>query len=106
MYYKIKYIVKYCIANKIKLQEYITHKEGITYSWFQHLKENNICIYVLFGFSGFEKRIQTLQDVEKDLLGDLYSSIQRYKSRYYHSKKAKQIIIKGLSKMKKIKTLI
>jgi len=98
----LKYIGKYCYENNLRLKDYVNHKEGLTYCWFQHLMEHKICIYPLFRYKQFVSCIENLGETEKELMSDIHLNLDRYRSRYMHSKKAKTIIQEGYKKIEKL----
>lgn len=95
------FIVRFCLKNNIKLENYITHKTGITYSWMQHLKNYDISIYPLLGFEKFTEVVESTPKDELDLFfGDIYKNIHVYKTRYFNSKEAKKYIENAIFKLK------
>ncbi len=101
----LRFILKFCLDNKIKLDEYISYRPKSTFSWMQHLKEHKISIYVLFGFENLQETINLIpQDEVTLLLGEDINSIYRYKTRYHNSSKAKLLIHKGINKIKELIT--
>ena len=99
----IYFIYNFCKDNDITLKEYISHKTNIMNSFILHVQENKIILYVLFGFSTFERELnKTSYEVREFILGDLVRNIDRYRKNFQASKKAKIIIRKGLSEIYKL----
>ena len=51
------FIYNFCKDNQITLKEYVNHKTNIMNSFVLHVQENKIILYVLFGFSTFEREL-------------------------------------------------
>ena len=97
------FIYNFCKDNQITLKEYVNHKTNIMNSFVLHVQENKIILYVLFGFSTFERELnKTPYEVREFILGDLVRNIDRYRKNFQASKKAKNIIRKGLSEIYKL----
>lgn len=97
------FIYNFCKENDITLKEYISHKTNIMNSFVLHVQENKIIMYVLFGFSTFERELnKTPYEVREFILGDLVRNIDRYRKNFLASKKAKNVIRKGLSEIYKL----
>ena len=72
-------------------------------SFLLHVQENKIIMYVLFGFSTFERELNKIPyEVREFILGDLVRNIDRYRKNFQASKKAKNIVRKGLSEIYKL----
>ncbi|NDD59414.1 MAG: hypothetical protein EBZ47_09285 [Chlamydiae bacterium] len=62
-----------------------------------HLKEKNISIYNLFPFKNFDKIYSSLDfSILKFILNDLASKVSFFRTKFYTSKKTKNIAILGL----------
>ena len=97
------FIYNFCKDNDITLKEYVAHKTNIMNSFVLHVQENKIILYVLFGFSTFEKELnKTPYEMREFILGDLVRNIDRYRKNFQASKKAKNIIRTGLSEIYKL----
>lgn len=99
-------IQQYCIDNKIKLNNYLTHSIKVTYSWCEHLLSNKVSIYAILGFSynGYNiySLLNSMPQDEKDLFFGKYNdNLSELLSNLHNSKKAKILIIKGLNKIDK-----
>ena len=101
------FIYNFCKENNITLKEYIEHKTNVMNSFVLHVQENKVIIYVLFGFNSFEKELnKTSYEVREFILGDLVRNIDRYRKNFQASKKAKNIIRKGLSEIYKLQNKV
>jgi len=102
----LRFIAKFCFENKIPIDDYISYRPYSTYSWTQHLKEHKISVYTLFGFEKLQEIINSIPNDEGHLLlGDSIDEIYRYKMRFHNAIKAKQLVQKGIDKIKKLYTL-
>lgn len=100
----LKFIQNFCSEKKIKLSQYLTHKEvgSLTNSFIMHLKDKSVSIYNLFAFKDFQKIYGSMDfEVLRFILGDLPLRVSIYRSQFYGSKKAKQISIIGLKTIEK-----
>jgi hypothetical protein len=98
----LHFIAKYCIANHIKIDDYITHKDGVTFAWLQHIKNTNINLYTIFYYQNILQIIDNLHNSEKEIFfGDSYNKLHVYKRRLLNSQKAKYTIDAGMKKIKK-----
>jgi hypothetical protein len=96
----LKFILKFCIAEKIKVVDYIEHIDGIN-SCLTHLKEDNVSIYTLFGFDNFKSILYNTDSELKTLLfGSNYIDYDIMHRKYIHSKKCRELVEKGLKKIK------
>ena len=99
----LKYILSFCVHNKIKITEYIDHMTNGTYTFLLHLKEHKVNIYTLFGFPNFE---QNLSSIERELLkfiaGGYIENISTFRTNYMSSSRAKSLVKQGLLKIQEI----
>jgi hypothetical protein len=99
----LKFIGMFCIKNKIKLEEYLSHKTGITYDWMKHVKNHEISIYSLMEFPGVFENIMSIPEDERSLfLGELGNRFYAFKDRYMKSENAKYIVQNGIKKLEKL----
>ena len=97
------FIYKFCKANGMPLENYPAHKTNIVNSFILHIQENEIVIYVMFGFEQFERELSKISyDVREFILGEQMSKIDELRRKYYTSKRAKSIICKGINKLLQI----
>ena len=98
----IIFIMNFCKEKNISISNYITNKTGYVPSFLMHLKNRDVTPYVLFYFQGMEKEIYRLEDdLLTMMLGkDYIKTLDKYKSLYYNSKKAKPIIELIFKKLK------
>lgn len=99
----LKFILTFCKENKIKLEDYISFKEGVQSSFIIHIKERKISLYNLFGFENFERYFYSNDpDVARFTLGEIYDMLPTYRTKFLASKKAKPLVVAGLLKIKNI----
>jgi len=99
----LKFIAHYCIDNNIPLKKYITHKEGATYAWMQHLKEYKICIYPILEYPSIYGLVQQLPEDEKQLfLGEMADNLLVYRQRLAKTKHAKIITKEGMDRIERV----
>jgi len=97
------FIYKFCKDNHITFESYPAHKTNIVNSFILHIQENEIVIYVMFGFEQFERELSKISyDVREFILGEQMSKVDELRRNYYTSKRAKSIICKGLEKLMQI----
>lgn len=95
------FIMKFCLDQKIEIENYINHKTGIIYSWMNHYRERNINIYSLMEFSDVIKTIdETSNDVLDIFSKDLSNKIIKFKIRYNSSSKTVDYVKRGIQKIK------
>ena len=66
-----------------------------------HLKNHDICLYVLFGFPEFEKRLKSRDaEIIKFILGEeIYNNIPVFRTKLYNSKNACKLVELGIKKI-------
>jgi len=95
------FIGKFCVSNKITLQQYFVFRSGITYAWMSHVRKGLISPYVIFGFDNIDNLIFSIPEDERDLmLGSFQDKYYNFKESYNKSKIAKNTIVQGLSRIK------
>lgn len=94
------FILNFCKANNLTLDQYIPHQAQNMSSFLLHLKSRSINIYVLFGFQNFEEYYYKL---EKDMRDFMFFETDKkmpvLRTKYLASKKCKLIVQKGLEKL-------
>jgi hypothetical protein len=96
-----KYIYDFCKQEKINLSDYLNHKTNLINTVFIHLKEKNISIYNCLSFDNFQKIINSHSyEILEFMLGDLISKISIFRTRFYASKKCKNLSYGGLKILK------
>jgi len=95
------FIRKFCSDRKLPVHDYINHKIGNEYSFLIHLKEHNVNVYTLLGFSSFEKNLKSRDsEVAKFIIGeDIYNNIQNFRTKLYNSQKALKLVELGIKKI-------
>lgn len=53
-----KFIGMFCLKQNIKLEDYLKHKNGLTYSWIKHYNENLVNPYCLISLGDIEEIIK------------------------------------------------
>jgi hypothetical protein len=98
----LSYITKFCIDNKIQLDDYPLYKKnGIEPEWMYHMKRGKITPYVMFEFSNIFSLIQDIPEDERTLLlGNFGQNFLEYRSRYNESKKLKPFLKEAYQKVK------
>lgn len=97
----IQFIAKYCICNKLKIDEYINHKDGLTYAWLQHLKNTDINFYVMLYYKNVLQIVDNLYEDEKEIFfGNTADKLHMYKRRLLNSQNAKNMIDVGMKKIR------
>lgn len=95
------FIYNFCKQNNILVPQYIDHKTNNEYSFILHLREHNICLYTLFGYSDFEKRIKSRDaEVVRFIIGEeIYNNISMFRTKLYNSSKAMKLVELGFKKI-------
>lgn len=95
------FIYNFCRSQNIPVKNYIFHKTNNEYSFMIHLKEHNVNVYALLGFTNFEKLLKGSDaEIAKFIIGDeIYNNIQIFRTRLYNSKKASKLVELGLKKI-------
>jgi len=97
----LMFISKYCVTNKITLEQYFVQQSGVTYDWMKHVRQNLVSPYVVFGFTGVDDLLYRTPEDEKDLLlGEFADKFYIYKQKYNESKLAKQLVVQGLQRVR------
>ena len=97
-------IFKFCKQHNICIEEYVHQKSGDIPTFMLHLRDRYVSIYSLLGFEGFEAKLNTVPKDRIDFtIGENFvSSLEKYRTRYYTSRKNKQITRQGINKLKKL----
>ena len=96
----LKFIYKFCKANNIHITNYLTFENQSFPIFLQHLKENNIDIYVLFGFKDYQRIIESVPvDIVMLMYENLYKDIEECYSKYITSRRCKEVINNGLKQL-------
>lgn len=96
----LRYIAMFCMKENILVEDYITHKIGLTYSWVKHVKEHNVSIYSLMEYP-VEILLGKMNSDETGMfLNDLNKYFYSYKMKYIDSKQAKHLVKEGIQKIK------
>ena len=95
------YIFNFCKQKNIQINNYIFHKTNNEYSFLLHLKEHNVNVYALLGFTNFEKVLKSCNaEITKFIIGDnVYDNVQNFRTKLYNSKKASKLVDLGLKKL-------
>lgn len=95
------FIYNFCKDNNIGVSNYINHVTNKEFSFILHLKNHDVCLYALFGFPDFEKRLKSRDaEVIKFILGEeTYNNISVFRTKLYNSKQASRLVELGLKKI-------
>lgn len=97
----LQYIYRFCNNNNISIDQYTSHVTDGIPTFILHLKEHNVNIYTLFGFTDFESKMSQLDhDHLKFILGDLATNLNQFRTNYITSKHAKTFIKLAINKIK------
>jgi hypothetical protein len=103
----LKFIARFCLDNKIKLEQYTESQTGVTFDWMKHLKRHKISVFVLMEFPDvYDKIIKVPEDEREILLGEFGKYYLGYKTKYLSSEKAKILVKQGLEKVKKLVNVV
>jgi len=99
-----KFIGLFCVNNKIKISDYLSHKTGYMYSWLNHYREHRVNPYALFAIGDVIAAINRIPKDERDLFAlNLEQNLLAYYNRFDKSPKTKQYTNELF---KKVKTFI
>jgi len=98
----LRFILKFCLDNKISLQEYLSFRTGVQKQFISHLKDRKISIYNLFAFVDFDRQFKSEDaDILRFTLGDTYDSLDVFRTKYLNSRLLRKIAELGLTKVNK-----
>lgn len=93
----LTFIYNFCKHNNIKISEYLNHKTNSMNTVFIHLKEKNISIYNCLAFPNFHSYANNQNfELMEFMLGDIFSKIPNFRTKFLSSKKCKKISTEGL----------
>ena len=92
------FILRFCKENNISVDDYIEMESPGGIPWFIiHLKNFNICIYLLFAFDTFEnKLIQHSYEVTQMLSDEFIKGLPQHRMNFIRSERCKKIAREGL----------
>ena len=95
------FISSFCRQNNLLPENYIFHKTNNEYTFLLHLKEHNVNVYTLLGYTNFEKTLKSCNaEITKFIIGeDIYNNVQVFRTRLFSSKKASKLVSLGLKKI-------
>lgn len=97
-----RFILRFCSDHKITFDEYLDYRIGFTPEWMKHYVENKISIYCLLDIPDIYDRMMGIEDDHRKLLlGDLEGKFYTFKDRFLKSKKAKELVKKGIELLRK-----
>lgn len=98
-----RFILKFCIDNKITFKQYLSYKKGFTYEWMKHYAEKKISLLCLLEFDNIYDMIMGIEEEHRSLLlGDLEERFYKIKGEYLNSCKARIIVKKAIEIINKI----
>lgn len=96
----LKFIYRFCKENNKKIGEYLTIENQSYPVFLQHLKENTIDIYVIYGFKDYQKIIESIPvDIVMLMYENLYKDIEDCYSKYVTSKRCRNAVITGIKRL-------
>ncbi len=99
----LMFIYSFCRDEGIGIEDYVKHMTNTERTFLLHLRERVVNIYVLFGLRDFDSIFSRIDpETTKFIIGHLYTGVDLYRSRYYNSSKAKDIVTNGIKKLKQI----
>lgn len=99
----LKFIYKFCKAHKISISQYLTIENQLIPAFLQHLKNNEIDMYVIFGFKNYQHVIDSIpQDIIQTMYASFYEDIEKMYAKYVTSVKCKNVIKTGIEKLSKL----
>ena len=99
----LQYILKFCNRYRINIEQYTDHRSGNMFSFVLHLREHKINIYTMFGFEKFESNLNSYNREELEFtIGDYIDNLDRFRTNFISSNRAKTLVHEGLKKIKQI----
>lgn len=96
----LKFIYKFCKEHNKKISEYLTIENQSYPVFLQHLKENIIDIYVIYGFKDYQKIIESIPvDIVMLMYENLYKDIEDCYSKYVTSKRCRNTVTTGIKRL-------
>ncbi len=95
----LKFIGMFCIKNKIPVEKYLQHKNGLMPSWTMHYREHNISPYCLFEL-GANDFYNLTEEEQAYWAPDLINTLDILKTRYHQSSKIKGLVQEITHKIK------
>lgn len=97
------FIHKFCKANNIAIDDYLNCEAPAGVPWYViHLKNFNVCIYLLLAFQDFENKLLQHSDAVAMTLGDDFlKDVARHRTMFVTSTKCKLIARNGLDMLRK-----
>lgn len=95
----LSFIYNFCKEHNITIFDYINYKydDSPYFAFFQHLKNNNVNIFTLFGFTEFENNIYNTSSEYKDYMFNNLDEIISANRIKFYSSKYKELIKKSLN---------
>jgi len=99
----LKFIEQFCYKNQITLNNYLSFQAEQLPAYIIHLKEHNVNVFTLLGFSQFFSELRKIDyEMQKFILGkEFVDNIDNFRVKLLNSKKAKQLVALGLNKIEK-----
>lgn len=102
----LMFLFQFCRDNNLTFHEYTKHQTGDIKTVLLHIRDKKVSPYVIFGIADLG---DMLKDYSNDFLDftagkNFAERVDLYRSRYYNSKSAKNIIVQGIDKLTKILT--
>lgn len=96
------YVHKFCKQNNLTVDQYLDAESPAGVPWFAiHLKNFNVCVYLLLAFFDFENKIMKHSDAMVMILGDeFFKDIAHHRTMFVTSNKCKQLARNGLDILK------
>ena len=97
------FIHKFCKTNNIAIDDYLNCEAPAGVPWYViHLKNFNVCIYLLLAFQDFENKLLQHSDAVAMTLGDDFlKDVARHRTMFVTSTKCKLIARNGLDMLRK-----
>lgn len=95
----LNFVYKYCLENKLQLQEYKDFMVGTLPVFVDHLKHHHITYYTLHALT-FDK-ISVESQILEYIFSEFFSTFQKTKNKFYASKKMKEFAKKAKNKITK-----
>ena len=95
----LEFITKYCLENKISLQDYIHQKQGLMPIWAEHYRQYQVNPYCLMEIGDLQ--LDNFSQDELELwMPNLSETFMAFKTRYANSSQARTLVKKATSQLK------
>tara|TARA_R110000751_G_scaffold32630_2_gene81886 strand:+ start:830 stop:1480 length:651 start_codon:yes stop_codon:yes gene_type:complete len=100
------FMFKFCRDEKLTFEQYTEHMTGDILTPLLHIRDKHVSPYAIFGIKDLGDIVHRYPSDFLDFIAgkNFAERVDLYRSRYYNSRKAKTITVRGIHKLTKILT--